>query len=154
MAPKAPAARRAPEPADAGPKDLGVLKDVLGFRLRRVQNHLAQNFRERLADRNLKPGEFSALALISANPGISQIELAEEGGFDKTSLVMMIDDLETWGWAVRRRSTVDRRRHALHVTPAGKKVLNELFQVAKEVEAPIAQALGEAELRAALTDAG
>jgi DNA-binding MarR family transcriptional regulator len=127
-------------------RDLGVLRDVLGFRLRRIQNHLAQTFAERLAGREIKAGEFSALAIIAANPGVSQIELSREGGFDKASVVAMIDDFERWGWAERRRSTTDRRRHALYVTPAGETVVAELFEIAKQNEARIGQVLSPAEL--------
>ena len=146
MPPRSSAADRPPAPASEQLK-LGLLKDVLGFRLRRIQNHLAKTFTERLAGREIKPGEFSALALISANPGISQSELALEGGFDKTSLVVLIDDLERWGWAVRKRSTADRRRHALYVTPVGEATLQELFAIGKANEAPITEALSGAELR-------
>lgn len=126
---------------------LGVLTGVLGFRLRRIQNHLATNFSQLLAGRNLRPGEFSALALIAANPGISQIELAVEGGFDKTQLVTLLDDLEAWGWAARVRSTVDRRRHALHITPKGDQELAQLLALAQEAERPLSEALSGAELR-------
>jgi len=126
--------------------DLGLLRDVLGFRLRRIQNHLAQTFSQALAGRDMKSGEFSALAIISANPGISQIELARFGGFDKASVVMLLDDLQSWGWAVRERSTQDRRRHALYVTPLGDKMLVELMELATANEAKIHAALSDHEL--------
>ena len=147
MPPKAAQRSQPPAAAPQAGADLGVLRDVLGFRFRRIQNHLSTTFRDRLAGRDLKPGEFSALALISANPGISQIELARLGGFDKTSVVMLIDDLERWGWAVRERSTADRRRVSLSVTPKGDDMLAELVEIARDTEASIAKALSAAELR-------
>ena len=140
------AAEKLKTAAAEGQMELGILGEVLGFRLRRIQNHLSQGFRLALAGRELRPGEFSALALIAANPGISQKELAREGGFDKASIVGMLDDLERWGWAVRQRSTVDRRRHSLFITPAGDKVLAELFVVAKENEAKVGEVLSPREL--------
>jgi DNA-binding MarR family transcriptional regulator len=146
MPPRSTVARTPSAPA-VDNASLGLLKDVLGFRLRRIQNHLSKTFTERLAGREIKPGEFSALALIAANPGISQTELATEGGFDKTALVVLIDDLERWGWAERKRSTADRRRHALYITPVGEVQLQELFAIGKANEAPITEALSEAELR-------
>ncbi len=148
MSPRSSVARRASSAGSTAPEsvDLGVLKDMLGFRLRRIQNHLSKNFAERLAGRDIKPGEFSALALIAANPGISQIQLATEGGFDKAALVVLLDDLERWGWAVRRRSTADRRRHALEITPKGEKALAELFAIGLANEATVTDALAEEEL--------
>ena len=35
----------------------------------------------------LRAGAFGVLALIEANPGISQIDLARFGGYDQTALV-------------------------------------------------------------------
>lgn len=127
---------RAPGPVRE-PARLGVLGDVIGFRLRRIQNRLAEGFRERLASRDLKPGEFSALALVAANPGISQIQLAEVGGFDRTSVTAMVDDLERWGWVQRGRVAGDRRRHSLTITALGETTLNELHEVALENEAAV-----------------
>ena len=49
-----------------------MLNDVIGFRIRRIQNHISRAFSERIADKEVRPGVFSALALISANPGLSQ----------------------------------------------------------------------------------
>ncbi|MEO6341257.1 MAG: MarR family transcriptional regulator [Caulobacteraceae bacterium] len=130
----------------ANVSDLGALQGLIGFRLRRIQNHLSRAFAERLADRGVRPGSFSALALVAANPGISQTELSRDLGSDKASVVSLIDELEGHGWAVRQRSAADRRRHALHVTPAGKKVLREMTVVAHENEAPLHDVLSDAEL--------
>ena len=48
--------------------ELGVLNDLLGFRLRRIQNHLARAFQEDPRHGDLKSGLFSILALISPRP--------------------------------------------------------------------------------------
>ena len=121
--------------------DLGVLKDVIGFRIRRIQNHLSRAFIDRLNREEIRPGEFSALALIAANPGMSQTTLAREIGFDKATVVALLDSLERLGWAERRRSPQDRRRHALYVTPLGETSLENLHEVAVVNEAKIHLAL-------------
>ena len=139
------ARRRASAPTPAETVKLGLLGDLIGFRLRRIQNQLAETFRERLAGRDLKSGEFSTLAIIAANPGISQIDLAEAGGFDRTSVVGMLDDLERWGWAVRVRAENDRRRHSLTITPLGESVLKELHAIALDNEAIVTGAMNARE---------
>ena len=140
----------APEPQAAGaesdPLSLGVLNDVMGFRLRRIQNHLAKAFLAHPRHGDLKPGLFSILALIAANPGVSQARLAHEAGIDKTILVSLIDDLEDAGWAVRVRSRDDRRKHALLVTPKGSEALADLTEAAHEAEAKARSALTPKEL--------
>lgn len=82
---------------------VGVLASLLGFRMRRIHAHLTRTFSARLGDRALKPGGFSALALIVANPGLSQQMLSAELGQDKATVVQILDELEAHGWAERRR---------------------------------------------------
>lgn len=114
--------------------DLGRLGDFIGFRLRRIQNHLSRNFAARNADWNLRSGLFSSLAIISANPGISQNLLSREVGLDKSATVQIVDDLEARGWAQRRRSPHDRRFYELMVTEAGQAALDALFAHLEETE--------------------
>ncbi|MFC3068891.1 MarR family winged helix-turn-helix transcriptional regulator [Phenylobacterium soli] len=141
---KADGPAQEPDP-DTGEIDLGVLKDVIGFRIRRIQNHLSRAFAERIDRKDVRPGVFSALALISANPGLSQTALSREVGFDKATVVAMLDSLERLGWAERRRSKHDRRRSALHITADGKKALKGLRATAVANEAAIHAALTEDE---------
>ncbi len=125
--------------------DLGLLNEVLGFRLRRIQNHLARGFTERLTRPDVKPGVFSALALIEANPGLSQTALASEIGFDKATVVAIVDALERLGWAERGQHKVDRRRSALTITPLGRESLSELHDICLANEAPVYAALSKTE---------
>jgi len=135
-----------PLEADDAEIDLGILNDVIGFRIRRIQNHLSRAFLARAERYGVKPGSFSAMALISANPGISQIALSREIGFDKATVVALIDGLERAGWAERRRPPGDRRRYALYATPKGQDVLSDLRAQAIDAEQPIRGALTAVEL--------
>ncbi|MGF7149972.1 DNA-binding MarR family transcriptional regulator [Sphingomonas zeicaulis] len=128
-----------------GDLDLGRLGDFVGFRLRRIQNQLSREFAKVTDKYQLRQGLFSALAIISANPGLSQIMLAREVGLDKSLAVMVVDELEARGWAERRRSPVDRRRHALYTTEAGEAWLKEMFAALEMVEHDVLDALGEAD---------
>ena len=134
-------------PTDPPPSeiDLGVLNDVVGFRLRRIQNQLSRTFAERIGSKDLRPGGFSALALIAANPGLSQTGLSRVLGFDKATVVAIIDCLEHLGWAERRRSSVDRRRHSLFIRDAGEEALARLRVIAMANEDRIHAALTDAE---------
>jgi DNA-binding MarR family transcriptional regulator len=141
-----PARAPARSGADNDALDLGVLSDVMGFRFRRIQNHLARAFMTDPRHGDLKPGLFSILALIAANPGVSQTRLAEEAGIDQTPLVSLIDDLEEAGWALRARSRQDRRRHSLHVTSKGSEALARLTVAAYDAESKVRSALTQKEL--------
>lgn len=133
---------------------LGRLGDFVGFRLRRVQNQLSRNFGAVTANEGLRAGLFSSLAIIEANPGISQSELSREVGLDKSVTVTIVDEMEKFGWAERRRSPLDRRRHALYLTPAGAAKLDYLFALMDQTEAAVLHQLspGEMQLLSELLD--
>jgi DNA-binding MarR family transcriptional regulator len=128
-----------------GEISLGVLDDLVGFRIRRIQNHLSRAFNALLDREEIRPGAFSALALIAANPGLSQKTLAREVGFDKATIVAILDNMERLGWTMRQRSKTDRRRHLLFVTPVGLKALEEMRALAHVNEAAIKTALSDQE---------
>lgn len=125
---------------------LGRLGDFVGFRLRRIQNQLSRDLAAVTGEYKLRQGLFSALAIVSANPGLSQIRLAREIGLDKSAAVMVVDEIEKRGWAQRRRSTVDRRRHALYTTEAGEAFLKDMFERLNAVEGDVLTCLSGTEL--------
>lgn len=95
---------------------------------------------------------FSALEVIAANPDISQTNLSREVGLDKSVMVAMVDDLEARGWVKRTRSTNDRRRYKLAITPEGRDTLDALFAELETTEELGLAALTEEE-RTVVNDA-
>ena len=126
--------------------EIGVLDDVLVFRLRTIRNALAERFRAGDWRDGMRAGDFTTLALIVANPGISQIDLARAAGFDQATLVRIIDDLERRGWACRTKDPADRRRHRLEPTADSAGALAMLHERARENERVAREALSAAEL--------
>jgi DNA-binding MarR family transcriptional regulator len=123
MTKRAPASRRStaskPAASSAG-LDLGDLPKRLGYNLRRAQVALWRDFLQVVdAGGGIRPGVFSLLLLVARNPGAAQIELARALAIDKASIVAVVHRLEKAGLAERRRSTVDRRRQGLFLTPLG-----------------------------------
>src|SRR5262245_20246550 len=106
--------------------DLDILPSLLGFNIRRAQIALWRDFNRNVAEGEVRPGVFSSLLLANANPGIAQIEIANHLGIDKASVVALIDRLENAGWVQRKRSTEDRRRQGIFLTPAGVKAFKAL----------------------------
>lgn len=131
--------------AEEGEVALGRLGRFIGFRLRRVQNQLSRDFSERVAEKALRGGMFSALEIIASNPGISQGTVSAEIGLDKSAIVPLIDDLEGRGWIARTRSLQDRRRNHLTITTTGLKELQALIEQMAHTEARALGALSEEE---------
>jgi DNA-binding MarR family transcriptional regulator len=101
--------------------DLDFLPTLLGYNIRRAQISLWRDFTRTVADGEVRPSVFSVLSLANANSGIAQIDIANQLGIDKASVVALIDRLEAQRWVVRKRSTEDRRRQEIFLTAAGVK---------------------------------
>ena len=69
------------------------------------------------------------MVLISANPSYSQVELSRIGNLDKSAILMIVDELERRGLALRGRSSSDRRRNSLFLTAEDEKLMKEMHQL-------------------------
>jgi DNA-binding MarR family transcriptional regulator len=122
-----------------------ALAELLGFRLRRVNLALSREFARATGDYGLREGEFTSLATIASNPGISQGEICRVTGLDKSAAVAVIDDLERRGWIARARAPDDRRRHVLRIEPAGQRALEDLVGRTRDIEGEVLAALTDAQ---------
>ncbi|WP_019632848.1 MarR family winged helix-turn-helix transcriptional regulator [Actinomadura atramentaria] len=75
----------------------------------------------------------------------TQIQLAEIGDMDKTTMVATVDALEQAGYAERRPSTRDRRARIIWVTPKGAEVAERSQEIVDGVHAAVLAGLPEAE---------
>lgn len=137
------AARRAGPPAI----ELGVLAGHLGYFARRLQVWIFQDFIRRLSSLDISPAQFSVLAVIGANPGLSQAELAATLGIERARLVRLLHRLEQRALTQRLPSSADGRRHALQLTRAGQMLLTRAQALAELHEAALRGKLGAARYR-------
>lgn len=121
---------------------LGVLDDHLGYFIRRLQVWVFQDFIQKQASLKLRPAQYSVLAVIEANPGLSQSDVGDFLGIERARLARMLDRLERRGLAERRKSPRDRRSHALFLTREGTKMLKRAKAQAARHEAALAAKLG------------
>ena len=63
---------------------------------------------------------FGALSIVDRFGPMSQQELGEYIGKDRTTIVAIVDELEREGLVERRRNPADRRAYALQVTQEGR----------------------------------
>jgi DNA-binding MarR family transcriptional regulator len=136
-------------PANGGTNglNLDVLPSLLGFNVRRAQIALWRDFNRNVAEGDVRPGVFSALLLANANPGIAQIDIANHLGIDKASVVSLVDRMERSGWVQRKRSSEDRRRQGIFLTPAGSKSYKSLKKEMVEHERKFADRFSDNELK-------
>ena len=127
--------------------DLDCLPTLLGFNIRRAQIALWRDFNRNVAEGDVRPGVFSALLLAHANPGIAQIQIASQLGIDKASVVSLVDRMEDAGWVTRKRSSDDRRRQGIFLTPAGTRACRSLRKEMIEHERKFVSRYTDQELR-------
>src|SRR5215470_3968552 len=128
--------------AVAEPINFGPLASWVGFNLRMAQEAAFQAFSRRSQDIGESPGRFATLTLIARNPGISQTELSQANGRDKSSLTPVVEDLARRGLVERKRLDRDRRTYRLNVTSAGKKVLTMMTRCARRHERNLDHVIG------------
>lgn len=118
---------RAEKGGAVGPRPIavGVLPNLIGYNIRRAQIALWRDFSRTVSHPEIRPAVFSLLILVEANPGIAQIELAEQLDIDKAAIVGLIHRLERNDWVVRRRSQEDRRRQGIFLTSRGQDFLDK-----------------------------
>jgi DNA-binding MarR family transcriptional regulator len=126
-------ARNANRTIDEDNEELGVpellfaeLDGLLGYRLRRAQGAMHRDFMASLAGLNVTQKQTATLWLIHANPGVAQVSVAAGLGMDRATMMSITDRLEERGLVVRKKSTTDRRRQELYLTPAGQALLRKV----------------------------
>jgi MarR family transcriptional regulator, organic hydroperoxide resistance regulator len=117
-------ARAADEAGTSG--GMAMLQALLGFNVRRAQVVLSRDFQQHVGQGRVRPVVFCILVLAEAQPGIAQVDLTHRLALDKASVVALIDRIEGAGLVERRRSTLDRRRQGLFLTPLGSQRLKSL----------------------------
>lgn len=122
-----------------------ILGDIIGYALRRAQFSVYQDYTRTIGDLDIRPAQFAAMALIDANPGLSQTALAAAMGIDRSGAVTLIDALEDRGLAVRMPSQNDRRSYAIMLTALGQSTLSRLIDRVVEHDRRMTAALSAEE---------
>jgi MarR family transcriptional regulator for hemolysin len=82
----------------------------------------------------LTPALFALLNVIGARQGAIQQELGSALGIDRSTMVSLIDQLESAGLAARRPSATDRRAREIAITRKGRRLLQRARGLISQVE--------------------
>lgn len=126
---------------------IATVGNIVGYRLRRAQLAVFQRFILRFAELGLRPAEYSVLALIEANPGSKQTEIADALDIKRANFVALIKGLDERGLTERRQPVGDRRSNALFLTDKGKEFVARANAAQAEFEADCVERLGGPEAR-------
>lgn len=137
-------------PQDDAPLRAGPLEISLGYKLRLAQILAYRTFEERMTDFGVAPRYLGLLAIVGENPGQPQCRLADAVGVQKSSLVAILDRLESAGLLERRGSRTDRRAKTVWLTARGKRVAADLGRLARDHEDRMSEGISPDALRTTL----
>src|SRR5204862_6896500 len=120
----------------------------LWFRLWRASH---TRVAEALETIGLTTALFGVLNVLGARKGAIQQEIGATMGIDPSTMVSLIDQLETAGLAKRRPHPTDRRARAVSITPKGRRLLERGRRMSAEVEDEVLRGHTAAERRQLLT---
>jgi MarR family transcriptional regulator, temperature-dependent positive regulator of motility len=90
---------------------------------------------------DLTPRQYTILAAVAREEGLSQTDLVTRTGIDRSTLADIIRRLVQKGWIQRRRTSADARVYAIRLTEEGREVLRQAEPAAQRVDEKVLSAL-------------
>ena len=121
----------------------GELVASTGYLLARVGAESRRLWGQMLAEFGLTPHDFGVLMMLRQVESASQQQLGRFIGVDPRNVVALVDALEAQRLVRRQPDLADRRRHAVALTPRGRRLLTKLARAGEEVEQDFLRGLSE-----------
>ncbi len=102
-------------------------RESIGYLLRDATRLMLRVMAARVAANGITMTQYFLLRQLWENDGQLQRDLARQLDVPEPALASLLDALEAVGLVIRKRSTIDRRRTHVHVTPAGKALRGPLI---------------------------
>ena len=109
--------------------------------LHRASQVAEDRFARELGDIDITPRQLAVLAAIDAGDGLSQTDIAEATGVDRSTLAEIVVRLVKRGLVSRKRTKDDARAYAVKLTADGSRVLAAAMPILARVEAGLLEAL-------------
>lgn len=124
-------------------------RDSISGRLEKSPIHLLHRagqcagdiFSNEIGENDLTPRQYAVLVAVSLNEGLSQTDLVELTGVDRSTLADIVRRMLKKGLLQRRRTKDDARAYAVKLTEEGWRVLRGSEPVVKRVDDRLLQAL-------------
>lgn len=135
-----------PLPHLAEPEAHHPLDFSVGYLLRVTHRCFAQDLQRHLAPYDVPMGMWYFLRALWQENGLTQRELSRRVGSMEPTTVEQLKNMERRGFIERRRSTDDRRKIHVSLTPEGRALVRGLLPFAEAVNAKALEGLSEGEI--------
>lgn len=112
--------------------------------LHRASQCASDIFQEEIAG-DLTPRQFAILVTVAQNEGLSQTNLVERTGIDRSTLADVIRRMLKKGLLQRRRTREDARAYAVRLTDEGWRVLKRAEPLARRADEKLLSVLSTSE---------
>ncbi|MEZ5998564.1 MAG: MarR family transcriptional regulator [Hyphomonas sp.] len=109
--------------------------------LHRAQQMAANHSAKALKAAGITLRQFSLLAALDGNDGVSQSDLVNATGIDRSTLADMVARMESGGLIKRASSKTDARAKSVSLTAKGKKSLDKALPAVQKADAALFAAL-------------
>lgn len=109
------------------------IETSIGFLLAKAHQRGWALFSSEISRFDLTPPQFSVLAFLWKQDGLTQTELSEKTQIDRTTLGGLIDRLEKQEMVTRHPHPQDRRAHLVYLTEKAHNLSDELSLIALNV---------------------
>jgi len=122
--------------------------------LHRAQQIAANHSAAALKSAGLTLRQFSVLAALSGNEGVSQSDLVNATGIDRSTLADMVARMEAGGMIKRSDSKTDARAKSVSLTAKGKKAFDKALPAVTKADAALFATLAKAKQDALMQGLG
>ena len=120
-------------PDKAKPDAVLPFDKSVGYQIRMTHRLLQRNLQQQIEPHGVTPGMWYFLRALWHQDGQTQRELSEVVGTMEPTTLTAIRSMEKSGLVRRVRSTVDRRKINIYLTPHGHALRDKLLPLAREV---------------------
>ena len=121
------------------------LAEAPSYLIRRCQQFYGDLYAREAGTSDLTKQQFTVLAALEHNDGVSQTALVEITGIDRSTLAEMVRRMLEKDLVSRERTEEDARANAVAITPSGRKALRAARNAADRAEKALLDALPPAE---------
>jgi DNA-binding MarR family transcriptional regulator len=122
------------------------MEHSVGSAVRLTHRGFAQALQDSLAPYDIPVGMWYFLRVLWEEDGLTQRELSKRSGSMDSTTVEQLKNMENAGYILRRRSTEDRRKIHVYLTPKGRALEAKLLPFAVAVNNRALQGLNDGEI--------